>query len=233
MHEDVVQSVGADGMQKYHIHGTNSNLAIPLILANGARYRITFPRDAALVEDTRSLSLEWEHVERLANAVVTYPLTLHLKSEATFAQLRGFDRGEMTLQAELRRENVHLRPCHAKLISEQLGTDPTRLPSRLADWTGDHLHAFFSAYPPAHSYNQEALHTTGGILRELTTGSMLMEEPDLVEYLRCESVTLTEGEAQIAVRDLGRFAIREYDVTIEFRTSTPGTHTVPHVTLGT
>ncbi len=211
MHRDCLQSVGVDGMQNYHAHAMKSNGATPLILASGVTYALKFPRNDFALEDA-SLSLLWKHLASDTKSVLHGPLTLQLAPETTFAQLPGFDRGELKLLAKLiRSEKPDIRPCHRTLLEQ------TRLPPRLVDWTGDHVRLFFSAYPDAHEYRPEALRRTGDVLKELTNGQRLMKTPKLVAYLMSESETLTETDAQIAVEDLSHFVHHEHSVTIVIR----------------
>jgi hypothetical protein len=193
-----------------------------VMLADKVSYKLQFD------EARKALSFKWNHLAD-GEALFGNQLLLCLNPKMTFGDLSGFPSGQLKLSARLTRASpCALRPCHAALLaSEQSGTDATRLPRRLEDWTGDHLKVFLSAYPNAGSYNQDALHATGGVLHLRATGSMLIEENDLVAYLRRESEALTELDAQMVVKDLSHFVDREYDVRIEFRTIAAALPSVP------
>jgi hypothetical protein len=178
---------------------------LTMILADEVTYKLRF--DGA----RSALDFKWKHLAD-GEALFTRELpVLHLNPETTFADLPGSSSGRIVLTARL-----------TKAESRTHGVDFHKdFPPRLADWSADELLSFFRSYPDAYD---QAVRSVGDVCYNLRwTGRRLEQKKDLVAFLRKKVVELELEDAQMLVKDLGCFVSPEYDVTIEFRTSKPGT----------
>jgi hypothetical protein len=178
--------------------GESTATNTPVILADEVSYMLQFSDG-----ESEDVQFEFKHLDP-EDAIFARRLLL---SETKFAGLPGFSSGRIEVRARLTREVSGRRAFH------------THLPPRLKDWTAEELRSFFEAYPAGCG---QAVRNAGGICygRGLD-GRRLELKRDLVAFLQKEVDGMEAEDAQMLIEDLGCFSNPEYDVKIEFRTSTP------------